>query len=427
MSLTRPLIVIVMSSFVAFGAPVVGVRASDCNRTSVGLTPVSDLGPGRYLDRYPGGLYPEGWNAPPPAHIAEGLRRANAVTPLNRDGRPDPAGKVVLLSIGMSNTTQEFCGGNPCRPGSFAWQAQNDGRVNHVTLEIVDGAAGGQTAQLWDSPDDPNYDRVRDTRLAPRGLTEAQVQAVWVKVANASPRSSLPNADADANRLLEFMGGIARAIRVRYPNAAVVFWSSRIYAGYASTPLNPEPYAYESGFAVKWLIEAQITQMRTGFVDPRAGDLDYDTAAPWLAWGAYLWADGLVPRSDGLIWKCEDLASDGTHPSASGVEKVGRLLLDFMLVSPFAAPWFAAEGGVECGDVRRLTAMCRRGRLKVTAKLADEAHDGAAMIVRVDDAPAEMTVRGRKARLIRRPFEGSAVVELLTPADCRPAIPVACR
>ena len=57
--------------------------------------------------------------------------------------------------------------------------------------------------------------------------------------------------------------------------------------------MNPEPYAYESGFSMKWLIEAQINQMETGVIDPDAGDLDYDSGvAPWLAWGTYLWADG---------------------------------------------------------------------------------------------------------------------------------------
>ena len=120
--------------------------------------------------------------------------------------------------------------------------------------------------------------------------------------------------------------------------------ASRIYGGYATTGLNPEPYAYESGFAVKWLIQAQIDQTRTGgtMIDQRAGDLHYDHT-PWLSWAAYLWADGMNPRSDGVIWTRADLESDGTHPSRSGEEKVGSLLLSFFKSEPTARSWFASD------------------------------------------------------------------------------------
>lgn len=319
---------------------------SDCSRTSTGLVPLSELGNGLYLGQYPGGLYPEGKNQPSAGHHDEGLARAAAVQPLNAAGKPDPGGRIVLLSIGMSNTTQEFCsqGGQlPCDPWTFMGRAAKDRRVDNAHLAIVDGARGGQTAGTWDSPGDPNYDRIRDTGLAPLGLSEAQVQVVWVKVADARPTLRLPDPNADAYALLRSIGDIARTLKARYPNVELAFFSSRIYAGYASTALNPEPYAYESGFAVKWLIEAQIEQMAGGPIDPIAGDLDHGSAAPWIAWGPYLWADGLKPRKDGLIWRCADLQSDGTHPSRSGETKVGQALLRFFLGSPYTAPWFRAS------------------------------------------------------------------------------------
>ena len=55
--------------------------------------------------------------------------------------------------------------------------------------------------------------------------------------------------------------------------------SGGLYAGYATTALNPEPYAYESGFAMKWLINSKI----------RGDSLNYDSnrgpfEAPWLSW-----------------------------------------------------------------------------------------------------------------------------------------------
>jgi hypothetical protein len=310
--------------------------------------PLIDMGTGTYLG-FKGGLYPGAANRMPAAHEAAGLDHAAAIEPRNVAGDPDPAGRYVLVSIGMSNTTQEFCSPSsdlPCTSWSFMGRAAVDPAVNHATLAIVNGAAGGQSADTWDSPTDPNYDRVRDTRLIPQGLSEAQVQIAWVKVANHGPTASLPAANADAYTLETQMGDIVRALKVRYPNLQQVFLSSRIYAGYATTTLNPEPYAYESGFAVKWIVQAQIDQMAHGGVpvDPRAGDLDYGTVAPWIAWGSYLWAAGPRPRSDGLVWLPPDFQADGTHPSQSGQSKVGAMLLDFFKRSSTTACWFTGAG-----------------------------------------------------------------------------------
>jgi hypothetical protein len=309
-----------------------------------GAVPLTDMGQRTYRE-FTGGLYSAG-NEAPPAHAAAGVQRARLVTPLDAAGSPSASGRYVLLSMGMSNTTQEFCGGDgnqQCDPGTFMGLAASDASVNHATLAIVNGAAGGQAAETWDSPTEANYDRVRDTRLAPLGLTEQQVQVVWVKVARPGPTAALPNATADAYLLERDIGNILRAIKVRYPNVRQVFLSSRIYAGYATTSLNPEPYAYESGFAVKWAIEAQIRQRETGaVVDARAGDLTYDAVAPWVAWGPYLWADGQNVRSDGLTWVPSDFASDGTHPATPGRAKVGAALLAFFKTSLFTRCWFLA-------------------------------------------------------------------------------------
>jgi hypothetical protein len=150
----------------------------------------------------------------------------------------------------------------------------------------------------------------------------------------------LPDQDAEAYGYEREIGEMARAARARYPNLKLMFISSRIYAGYATVPLNPEPYAYEYGFSVKWAIQAQVNQMRSGIMDGTAGDLDYKKGvAPWIAWGPYLWADGTAARSDGLAWKPSEFQGDGTHPNPDGVNEVARLLLEFFMSSPYSA-WF---------------------------------------------------------------------------------------
>jgi len=310
--------------------------------------PLIDMGSNTYLG-FTGGLYPGASNTVPADHDTAGLSFASQVQPLDINGNPISNGKIVLLAVGMSNTAQEFCkleGTTACHAASFMSQAAADSRVNKQTLVIVNGAKGAQTATTWDSPLDANYDRVRDIVLPSMGVGEKQVQIIWLKVANPFPTISLSSgASADAYALETSIGNILRALKIRYPNIKQVFASSRIYGGYSTgrgATLNPEPYAYESGFAFKWAIQAQIDQMSSGTIDAQAGDLNYTTVAPWIVWGPYLWADGTNPRSDGLVWLQTDFIIDGVHPSDTGVQKVGNMLLNFFLTSPYTTGWFLA-------------------------------------------------------------------------------------
>jgi hypothetical protein len=132
--------------------------------------------------------------------------------------------------------------------------------------------------------------------------------------------------------------------KARYPNLAIAYLSSRTRA-YVTEPsgLNPEPFAHESGFAVKWLIEEQIAG------NPTLRFAGSDAPAPWLAWGPYLWADGEVPRADGLVWSCADTTFDFTHPSFAGSAKVADQLLAFFETDPSARRWFLAHSRSSCG------------------------------------------------------------------------------
>src|SRR3984893_6762643 len=294
-----------------------------------------------------GGIYPGGINQPPADHDSVARARRNLIKPLDVNGDESPFGRYVLLSIGMSNATQEWCSQNsgpPCAPWTFMGKAAADPSVNHYTLVIVNGASDGQDAPAWTSPTSSNYDRIKLTRLAPLGLSENQVQAAWVKLEDPKPSVSLPADSADARTFLTNLGLVLRAMRIRYPNLRIVFLSSRTYGGYATIDLNPEPYAYESGFSVKWAIESQINEMRGLPVNAHAGTLNYTKKlAPLIMWGPYLWANGTTPRSDGVVWNRVDFEEDGTHPSQSGESKAAGLLMDFFKNSPYARCWFVVN------------------------------------------------------------------------------------
>ncbi len=287
-------------------APAVrAVSNAECSQTTTGLVPLTELGKRRYRGQ-PGGLYPGLQNHPSKAYLAKGIAAAKRVRPIN--------GHVVLLSIGMTNATQEF--------RAMIRLAAGETDLN-PNLKLVDGAMSGWDARKMANPG-AGYWRAVDRRLAGEGVTPREVQAVWLKTSINGEARAFP---ADAKGLQNQLRAIVKLLPKRFPNLRLIYTSSRIYGGYAITPVNPEPAAYDSGFAVKWLVQERIQNKFGG---------------PWLGWGPYMWADGLKARSDGLTWACEDFKDNGTQPSATGSAKVARMLLRFFKSDSTAKTWFLA-------------------------------------------------------------------------------------
>lgn len=94
-------------------------------------------------------------------------------------------------------------------------------------------------------------------------------------------------------------------VKQELPNLKQIYISSAIYSGYAiAGGPRHEPGAYYEGLAVKEVVDRHVGTL------------------PWIAFGPYLWADGVVPRSDGLTWICpNDYQTDLTHPSDLGTLK----------------------------------------------------------------------------------------------------------
>lgn len=309
-----------------------GAPATRGPKSSTGFVPLTDMAA---ADRYKGedgGLYGGGQNEPPQAHLDAALREAGQIRPLDAEGQPSPGGKVVLLSIGMSNTTQEF--------SRFQRLAAEDLNLSPY-LVIVDGARGGMDAKAWTEGGqrgDPWA--VLDRRLRQARVSDAQVQAVWLKQARINP-ASIGEHPKHTEELAGHVETILHKLKERFPNLRIAYLSSRIYGGYATGGLNPEPYAYESAFAVRSLIRKQIDGDESLNFDSAKGNVK----APLLLWGPYLWADGEKGRkADDLIWTREDLGPDGTHPGDSGRDKVARMLLNFFKTDATAKGWFLKAG-----------------------------------------------------------------------------------
>jgi hypothetical protein len=304
------------------------------------LVPLTDLGTGRYQG-FPGGLYPEGKNERPPGHEKAGLARAAQVRPLDADGKPAADGKIVVLAIGFSNTVQCFNG--------FMQVAQADTDISDRVV-LVNGAVGGMSAKMVQDPDDrasgTKYWTTVDERLKAAGVTRAQVQVVWVKETDPGPHEGgFPKytqaLEAEITRIVQYLP-------VRFPNVKLVYLSSRTYGGWAKplpgrvAPGNSEPFSYETGFAVKWLIERQVRGDAALNYDPARGEVK----APWLSWGPYLWANGDRPRKDGFRFQPDDFReNDRMHHSPQGEKKMGLVLLQFFKTDTTTRSWFVKKAG----------------------------------------------------------------------------------
>lgn len=291
-------------------------------RDKVGLKPLCDMTADDRYQGEEGGLYGGGKNTPPDAHRAAAEKELAKVELLDKEGKPDPRGKIVFVSISMSNATREF--------STFKLLADADEK-KFARLQIIDCAQNGQAMAEWAVPDAPAW-REMERRLALGAVTNKQVQVAWVKLANKNPHGNLQE---HGKQLYRDTLAVLHNAKERFPNLRIVYLASRTYGGYAIGGLNPEPYAYESAFVARWLIRDQIKGDAELNYDASRGEVK----SPLLLWGPYLWADGVSPRSDGLVYKREDFAADGVHPTQSGRDKVAKQLLEFFKTNPLAKSW----------------------------------------------------------------------------------------
>ena len=375
---------------------------------------------------FEGGLYASGSNSPAPAQDTDARNFASAIQTL------EARQQAVMICIGMSIMKQN------CDQLVSDYNASSLTRKD-PELHFFDMAQSGYDACLWaywnpvDGPGatptvpsscplgtypNPPYNDVNTVYL-PAVQTcgtshttkcgPADVRAVIWQDADAGPTNGLPctaadtPADtyfkdfltnsyvpcsglADAYQLEKFIGMTARSVKYNYPNVSLMFVVSRNYAGYSKEALNPEPYAYEAGFANQFIVKAQNVQCPgsgtciTTPGDSYAGDLSYvatpgnacggNPCAPLIIWIGYTWANGATPRAlDGLIWcdasftsgqsgpPCsdeEDFESAGdVHASPDGSKKWSSAtqsvpgtsgtwtgILNQLLTSPYASPFF---------------------------------------------------------------------------------------
>ncbi len=340
-------------------------------------TPLTDFSSGElYATFFPGMLYNDS-NTPDAGHENDGLTAASAIVPLDRDGSPAVDGKIGWVGIGGSNLTADLCTSNfitsrnaaQCNPDTFFDQANKLANIN-PSLVLADCAATGLFASNWLNLGSGGWTGCLGTRLPAYGITPAQVEVVAIndddglttaptldQLASSDnglcPTVPTQGVDPDACVYEANLAELVRLLRVEFPNLKQIFLQPRTYCGYGSA----EPLCYENGFAIKWLIQAQVdgvegTPNLAGSNDALAAPVSYASSA-WMAWGPYLWSAGAIPDAQsslpnsGQSWPPNDFQYDGSSPSQCqyygvncGSEHDADLMMAFYTTSPYTAPWF---------------------------------------------------------------------------------------
>jgi hypothetical protein len=201
---------------------------ADCTLTRTGNIPLNELTVP--YQNAQGGLYPNGANNRPAAHLQAGLQIAtDQVRPLNASGQVDNTnGKIVMVSIGMSNTTQEWAVGDGVTHDStkaFRYRATNDPALN-PQIVIIDCAQGSRDVVNWSSLNDPTWataiQRVRNTVVNGQHIMTNQVQIAWVKLAlrDAPTYGPFPTHVQAFQNYLEMT---IRNLKTAFPNVKMAF------------------------------------------------------------------------------------------------------------------------------------------------------------------------------------------------------------
>ncbi len=300
----------------------------DCTRDSLGYVPLNDLGINFYLGEQ-GGLYPGGINSMPSGHLNAGKKLSKQVLPLNSVGSIDlENGKVVFVALGSSVGGYTF--------DSFIETYQSSELINPCMV-LANGNYGSRGVDDMLDTIGTYWDFVMNKLLDTFSVTPQQVQIIWLK--NISRTDTILDFPFHPQSVSNHFIELQAILKIKFPNLKQVYLTSNHYGGYTS-PTNKnfkrlgEPASYYNGFAIKWTIAEQLAG------NPLLKYKGPGAKSAWMAWGPYVWADGINPRADGLQWLCSDFDSTGYHLSEEGKTKEATILFNYLISSQTSKEWF---------------------------------------------------------------------------------------
>ena len=279
---------------------------SDCSLTSTGLIPLTDMG-APALPRLPRRSLSRRAQPPVAAYLRKGLAASR-----NASGG----------STGRSSCSRSACRTRPrSSPLSSEWSTATPRRTRDLT--IVDGAQDGWDARAHEVR--LRYWDLVDERLNEADVSANQVQAVWLKQSIAGEDRRFPQGCARRSRRTcgRSSAPCASATRTSASSISRAERTAAMRSRASTRSRRPMTAAMRSVASI---------QDRMAASSRGRGSAGARISGP----------TGSLGRSDGLVWSCDDVDEDGTHPSKTGVQKVVNLLTAFFKTDPTARRWFVA-------------------------------------------------------------------------------------
>lgn len=250
----------------------------DNERTSAINIPLND--PTTFtFEENTSGLYPWGNTLILNDYRTNYIAKCKSIKAIDSNGVIKKSGKVVILGLGGSNPSHIYQEMKAIHLAQYPFGK---------SLVVVDGAIGGKDLPDILNPDASYWNQVKK-QLDSLHVTESQVQVIFCIQDDFSlDDTTLLRAVALKESYLLLLD----LVRVKYPNCKMFLVGDRGYNDYATLPKYWEPKGYLNGWGVKLLVQDYANNLLPEY--------------PFVNWLDYYWANGTIPRWDGLTYSLSD-------------------------------------------------------------------------------------------------------------------------
>ncbi len=260
------------------------------------------------------GLYPWGNSLVDNQYKTDYINISQSIGTLNTLGANTEVGDIVILSLGPSNPHKIYEGIETAEYNDIGF-GEN--------INFINGALGGIdfndildfTGSYW-----MNVDSILQTE----NTTADQIEVIFCI------EDDLLNQDTSITRAYQIKDNyilLLEEIRLKFPNCVLFLVGDKGYNNYSIAQRFAEPRGYLNGWGVKLLVEDYINGALPEY--------------PFINWLDYYWADGEIPRWDGLTYSLTDfIGPDYIHLTSAKAYELGVATHEKLKSDPGGMFWY---------------------------------------------------------------------------------------